>query len=73
MSNAKKCDRCGKFYENHKRRFRMDNNDFKNANLAWIKLVDVNDHYITSFDLCEDCVKELWHWLLNGEVRNEQN
>lgn len=71
MANAKKCDKCGKFYANHERKFRINNKDFKNANPAWIKLVDVNDHYITSFDLCEQCMKDLWHWLCNEEACEE--
>lgn len=71
MSNAKKCDRCGKFYENHKRNFRINSTDFKNAIPAWVKLVDIKDSYITSFDLCEQCMKDLWHWLCNEEVCEE--
>ena len=57
MSNAKKCDRCGKFYE---KTFRQ------------IYVVKDNGCCNTKIDLCDECQKELIDWveMKNG---NEQS
>lgn len=63
MADAKKCDRCGKFYTNNDRQFRVNG-----GYPVRIDMVDRNGWTLgNGFDLCEDCMKELWHWL-----RNEQ-
>ena len=48
MANAKKCDRCGKYY---------DKNDHK------IWLYTASPDARNALDLCDECVTELKKWL----------
>ena len=58
--NAKKCDRCGKFYTNEEKKFRI-----KDRVPATFDINSINGWNIGTWDLCEQCMKELWHWLCN--------
>lgn len=68
MSAAKKCDRCGKFYEK--------NISYKgiawctNGIIAGIKTTTINDHSDYKYDLCDECVGKLYMFL-NNEIGNE--
>ena len=56
MSNAKKCDRCGKFYEYYEGFERIPNgNKFNCMTLFGVKS--------KIFDLCPLCMKSLFAWL----------
>lgn len=52
MSNARKCDRCNKFYE------RPDDNDAITA----ISVEYVDTYKSSYYDLCPECVKEFHEW-----------
>lgn len=59
MSETKKCDRCGKLYEEYN-----VENDEKNANGIAFKNIDkTGDAYgHGNHDLCPDCMTELRTW-----------
>jgi len=70
--NAKKCDRCGKFYDTYsypvtqKGPYRHGNG-LELENEVW-----GNNHYIERFDLCKDCMDELEDFLgFNKEKEND--
>lgn len=49
MANAKKCDRCGAFYD-----------EIINPNL---RIEEHNYPFVNYIDLCPQCVEELKQWL----------
>lgn len=60
MSDAKKCDRCGKFYDIYEP---VDNAaGFYFAN-------NVGSSLQPLYDLCPDCMEELINWLTNPVVK----
>lgn len=66
MADAKKCDRCGKFYVDKEKKFRINSNGNKGIP-SWIKIINIEDTCITHFELCEQCMKDLWRWLCNEQ------
>lgn len=56
MSDAKKCDRCGKFYDAYEPI--NDASGFRFIN-SW------NGALQGIYDLCPDCMEELTKWLTN--------
>lgn len=66
MALARKCDRCGAFYD----RYNEDEscNIEKTNAMAFIFHYGNNTHDICKqFDLCPDCKDELVKWILKGE------
>ena len=63
MSNAKRCDRCGKFYVVGEKSFRI-----RNSKVGALKVLDVNGYYIIEMDLCDECVEKLDRFLKGEEV-----
>lgn len=60
MANAKKCDRCGKFYDIH------ESNDYA----VGIRFVDeLGGPLRMVSDLCPDCMAKLINWLTNPAVK----
>ena len=64
MACAKKCDRCGKLYEQYNSK-----NDRKNPNGIMVLNLDSQRRYFThnALDLCPDCMKKFQDWF--GEVK----
>ena len=68
MSKALKCDRCGKYYEK--------NVMFKTTGvihggiLGGITVVDKSGKFDEHFDLCDDCLKDLWLWKSRPEFED---
>ena len=64
MACAKKCDRCGKLYEQYNSK-----NDRKNPNGIMVLNLDSQRRYFThnALDLCPDCMKRFQDWF--GEVK----
>lgn len=60
MACAKKCDRCGKLYEQYNSK-----NDRKNPNGIMVLNLDSRGRYFThnALDLCPDCMKGFQDWL----------
>lgn len=61
--NAKKCDRCGKFY--------MPQLKKENLVISLEKAVRQEKHITDICDLCPDCVKAFYDWLrsANNDVK----
>lgn len=60
MSDAKKCDRCGKYYTDCKDTALR----YKDRTVDWIKLLSYHDGGRgIVFDLCNECVAELFEFL----------
>lgn len=55
MSDAKKCDRCGKFYDPNEITFKKDVSKFK--------LVRLKNCFERELDLCQECQCELKNWV----------
>ena len=64
MACAKKCDRCGKLYEQYNSK-----NDRKHPNGIMVLNLDSQRRYFThnALDLCPDCMKGFQDWF--GEVK----
>ena len=60
MANARKCDRCGKLYEE----YNVGNNNKKPNGIQLISL-DTSRKYFGYFlmDLCPDCMAQFQEWL----------
>ena len=61
MSEAKLCDRCGKFYV-EKRTLDIP---------AGLKTYDVSGNILKRYDLCSDCVEKLERFMLNTETESK--
>jgi hypothetical protein len=60
MACAKKCDRCGKLYEQYNSK-----NDRKNPNEIMVLNLDAQRKYYShgAIDLCPGCMKEFQDWM----------
>lgn len=56
MSNAKKCDRCGKFYDFYEGLEYIPNQNLFNC-------ITLYGEKSKIFDLCPSCMKSLFDWL----------
>lgn len=65
MACAKKCDRCGKLYEQYNSK-----NDRKNPNGIMVLNLDSQRRYFAhnALDLCPDCMKGFQDWLKGGKI-----
>lgn len=61
MANAKRCDRCRKFYSNDEKTFKI--NDRRVGGVTVYGFYNA----ITNMDLCDDCARDLWHFLCNEQ------
>lgn len=69
MAKAKKCDRCGKYYDkNIKHRKTCNGNTY----IDGIKFTLSNGYAIDKIDLCDECINKLKE-LLEGETENADN
>ena len=60
MANAKRCDRCGLYYDEYNIR-----NNSEKINIVMIINIDSKDDYYSHgpYDLCPACSNELMKWL----------
>lgn len=63
MSNAKKCDRCGKFYDPNEVTFKEDVSEFH--------LVRLKNCFERELDLCQNCQYELTNWMKKIQKENK--
>ena len=60
MSDAKKCDRCGRFYDIYK----------PDDNAVGFRFIDSAEYPLRPvYDLCPDCMGELINWLTKPEEK----
>ena len=69
MANARKCDRCGKFYEQYPKGNKVQHNGVqrtyrhKNGNLG----------YEESLDFCTECMSAFDEFMINGKFMEEKH
>lgn len=61
MSEAKKCDRCGKFYEENE--LMESKCSVLGSTIGGINTATKDGRKDEHFDLCDDCIKSLFAWL----------
>ena len=62
--NARKCDRCGKFYEQYNN---QPSGDEQPNKIAFVREYGVHIHNeakLCSFDLCEQCMDRVKKWMI---------
>ena len=65
--NAKKCDRCGKYYEPYQRadsHMTSTGNTVYNVKFNCVKIC-IDDKWCGTFDLCPECAKDFNKWINN--------
>ena len=72
--NAKKCDRCGKYYDIYMYKIPQKDNDRHGNKVTIFNNTVFNDHQVESFDLCNPCMTKLEKFLgMNKETdKNDQ-
>lgn len=65
MANAKKCDRCGKFYEKN---FEKHKNGFA---LVGVCFVDTRDQSVDDKDLCDECIVKFKRFMAGSELKED--
>lgn len=64
MSNAKKCDRCARYYDKYN-----EKNDSEKINALIPANVDTRGKYWSheTIELCPECMKEFKKWISRGK------
>lgn len=62
MATVKKCDRCGVIYT-----FEEKEHLIKNNKVYYVKLSNSVYDRIVEYDLCDECVKQLFVFAINKE------
>lgn len=82
MANAKKCDRCGKYYNNKDHKCDLSCHD-----LPYYEKYDTDEEYIIpitvafsencssyyKFELCPDCMRDLIHFIAKEEPNGDNS
>lgn len=66
MSNAKRCDRCGKYYELNPKNLPGTKTGPKYS-VTYYKQLNTLGVEVESFDLCPDCAEQLVYWAENPD------
>lgn len=65
MARARKCDRCGKFYEE----YLLNSNEFYKVCLIRTESYDYRN---SAKDLCPECMKEFIEWYKKGQEQENE-
>lgn len=62
MADAKRCERCGNYYVDEEKEFRVNK-----KKIGYMRLCTPEGNYVVDkkYDLCDQCSKDLWSWLCN--------
>ncbi len=63
----KRCDRCGKNYENNDLVYRIIPRIGLEEKIIGIGIMSDQRRYSRQYDLCDDCVKDFKKWMKNLE------
>lgn len=58
MAKAIKCDRCGKYFDRHNGKHRIEGNDITGIAMVESSMM-INLMYCQKYDLCDDCIDAL--------------
>ena len=70
MANAKKCDRCGKYYD--------ENAIFKSSNcfncqcVSSVTEMTVGGYHYKNYDLCDDCIADFRAFISGRKLAEEE-
>ena len=64
--NAKKCDRCGRYYECNKR---FPETGYKSQKIIGIAAIRKNGSWYKQYDFCDDCLADFFEFM-NGVKPN---
>lgn len=70
MADAKKCDRCGKYYDDESskdKHFKVND-----ETVYQVALINASDHHICEYDLCDECCMDMFWWCNEEEVEHEE-
>ena len=66
MADAKKCDRCGMYYDNYERN--ICENDFDGLEKAsGLRLIDQRNRQSGANDMCPSCMEKFIKWWEEGK------
>ena len=71
MSLAKKCDRCGKFYEHYPKGNKTQSNAIRKIQIDAFGGT-MNDYNEWMMDLCQECMNEFEKFMAKGGSSNEK-
>lgn len=70
MAKANKCDRCGKFYQNHTK-----STGGKFIDASFVKGIKIMTNFaFNDYDLCDECIDKLYKFMNlndNGTVKED--
>lgn len=61
MASAKKCDRCGKYYDKNEQH-QACSNGYKSI-INGVAFTMKNGELAETYDLCDDCIARMKEWL----------
>lgn len=68
MATARKCDKCGKYYdENKKYRY-----DFGMGTVIGLRFETINDNNSSRIDLCDECLGKIKEFLGTGILKERK-
>ena len=65
MADAKKCDRCGKYYDNNE--YEFGGYHAKGILLLFHEYTCIDSEEDDEYNLCDDCLKEFIEVFMKGE------
>lgn len=69
MASAKKCDRCGRYYD---RNTKYKANGHSNHNLDGVATTNTVGMVERSYDLCDECITEFFEQFLTGGKNDDR-
>lgn len=70
MANAKKCDRCGKYYDENVR-FKVNSNGYR-QNLSSVTEMATGGYHWKNYDLCDDCISDFKSFIGGRKLAEEE-
>lgn len=69
MSAARKCDRCGKFYEKNRVKWYFNGG----AITRGINIISASNFIISEYDLCDSCIEDLRCFMAYDDKEEDRN
>lgn len=67
MSAARKCDRCGKFYEQNRVKWYLNGGSITRG----INIIGNNNFISAEYDLCDSCIEDFRDFMVNYDDKEE--
>ena len=69
MAKAKKCDRCGKYYDGNTR-FPVDQHG--DIYIESVMTMTTGGYHYKNYDLCDDCIKDFKKFITGRKLAEEE-